>query len=104
MATIWRFYLRMLRDHTLPTQMVTGGVIGFTADSIAQEVVEGKTRHDWARTGRQTFYSFGIFAPCANRMFWLLNKITLRNIWTTALVRTGVDMVTFMPFCHSPFL
>lgn len=98
MAFLWRGYLRLLRERTLPTQMATGGFIGFTADSVSQRVLEDKEDYNWARTARQTFYSSCIFAPMANRMFYLLNKIQLKSIWTTAVLRTGVDMVTFMPF------
>lgn len=96
-STAWRFYVRMLRERTLPTQMATGAMIGFSADIMAQQVIDPQGPHQWSRTARQTFYSSCIFAPVANRAFAALNYIKLQRAWPTAFARTGVDMCTFMP-------
>ena len=59
MARLWRGYIRLLRDYTLPTQMASGATLMSTGDAISQHVVERKplAAHDWGRTTRFAYYS-----------------------------------------------
>lgn len=59
MARLWRGYIRLLRDYTLPTQMASGATLMSTGDAISQHVVERKplAAHDWGRTSRFAYYS-----------------------------------------------
>ena len=126
MARLWRGYLRLLRDYTLPTQMASGATLMSTGDAISQHAIERKplSAHDWGRTGRFAYYSaFGCvepevvchravadprytplspltlnrFNPIANRWHTWLNSIVLSRFWPTVAARVAIDMVGFAP-------
>ena len=99
MSRLWRGYLRLLRDYTLPTQMASGATLMSAGDAISQHAIERKplAAHDWGRTARFAYYSAMGFNPIANRWHTWLNTIVLSRFWPTVAARVAIDMVVFAP-------
>lgn len=85
MAFLFNGYVRLLRTHTLATQMVTGGCCSATGDIIYQQGFEkrGLARHEWFRTRRLIVWGAIVFAPCAFTWHSMLNKVNIGGKWTS---------------------
>ncbi|KAH8919135.1 hypothetical protein BT69DRAFT_1285105 [Atractiella rhizophila] len=98
-------YLRLLRSHTLLTQMATGATTSSLGDALSQHWIEDRpfSEHDWMRTLRFGVYSGLIFAPTANRWHALLNRIQYPSMAKTLVVRLIPDALIFSPLATTMF-
>ncbi|KAI8460438.1 hypothetical protein BY996DRAFT_2415631 [Phakopsora pachyrhizi] len=87
-------YLRLLRNHTLITQILTAGTIFPLGDSVAQHAIERRRWRDHdsrsemkGRTLRFSFYGAILWAPIANRWHRFLNSINLSTKFKTIAAR-----------------
>ncbi|MBW0468005.1 hypothetical protein O181_007720 [Austropuccinia psidii MF-1] len=105
MQTVGRHYLRLLRTHTLLTQMGTAGLVFPLGDTISQHFVEDKSwqNHDYSRTLRYTIFGALGWAPIAYKWHGLLNKITYSTTLKTISARVAIDMLIFAPFATCYF-
>ncbi|GAA5823658.1 hypothetical protein JCM11251_000715 [Rhodosporidiobolus azoricus] len=100
MGSVWRGYLWLLRNYTLPTQMGTAGVTSSAGDLLYQLGFQGRglDQVEWYKTQRLAFYGTFIWAPIANRWHWVLSRINFESKIKTVLARTATDLTFFSPF------
>ncbi|GAA5893222.1 Mpv17/PMP22 family protein [Sporobolomyces salmoneus] len=106
MAFIFQGYIRLLQNHTLPTQIATGGITSGIGDLTYQLGIQQKefNQVEWYKTRRLMYYGAFCFAPISNRWHWCLNRITIKNSkWSTIAARTLTDMLIFSPFATCYF-
>lgn len=101
-----KIYLSLLKTHTLPTQMVTGGITSGIGDILYQQAFErrGLKGHESYRTRRLMTFGFLVFAPVANRWHFLLNKVSFDALWKTVAARVIIDQSIFAPLATTLFI
>ncbi|KAL4974144.1 hypothetical protein BDW66DRAFT_92394 [Aspergillus desertorum] len=102
-----RWYQAKLAKQPILTASVTSAVLFGAGDTLAQQAVErrGLEKHDFARTGRMTFYGGVVFGPAATLWFRFLQRnIVLKNPKATILARVAADQGLFAPAHLTLFL
>jgi len=63
-------YLLKLNKNPLRTQLITGTMIGYAGDAIAQFLIEKSRKYDFFRGTRMAAFRFFLLTPLENR--WMI--------------------------------
>jgi hypothetical protein len=64
-------YINLLNAHPLKMQMLTGTLLGYAGDAMAQMWLEKAEKYDFYRGTRMAMFTFLIWAPVANRWYFI---------------------------------
>ncbi|GLB38070.1 putative peroxisomal membrane protein PXMP2 4 family protein [Lyophyllum shimeji] len=98
MASFIRAYNTFLIRRPYVASCSTAAVLFGAGDIIAQQAIEGKGKeHDFARTGRLTFYGGALFGPCMTKWYQFLNTIKFTTPMRAVVTRVGLDQGALTP-------
>jgi len=99
MASLFRSFNKLLLKRPLATQCATSAVLFATGDVIAQQAIERKrSRHDFARTARLSFFGGCLFGPPISKWIAFLSRLRFATPTRAVIYRTWLDQTLMAPF------
>ncbi|KAH8978039.1 hypothetical protein EDB86DRAFT_2816491, partial [Lactarius hatsudake] len=97
-------YSNLLLKRPLTTQCATSAVLFATGDVIAQQVIERKrSKHDFARTARLTFFGGCLLGPPISKWIAFLGRLRFATPTKAVIYRTWLDQMLMAPLVVGSF-
>ncbi|KAH9173057.1 hypothetical protein EDB89DRAFT_1961027 [Lactarius sanguifluus] len=104
MASLFRAFNNLLLKRPLSTQCATSAVLFATGDVIAQQVIERKrSKHDFARTARLTFFGGCLLGPPISKWIAFLGRLRFATPTKAVIYRTWLDQMLMAPLVVGSF-
>ncbi|KAK8792508.1 hypothetical protein WA588_005003 [Blastocystis sp. NMH] len=110
MGNVVSWYINLIETHTIPTKVITSGILYAVGDCISQSIEKNKKhRFDFWRCVRMLLWGF-VFGLIVHFWYQLLDRIRIPNAILCAVVKmltdqfTGSIVVTFLMFVFCSLL